>query len=156
MNWLNKNISELLEFKEIQLFLSQNNLQYKIDNDILCIYNANILIRVYEELGYLHLDFYDVLNLKWSRDLDHVAISKNVIPLSEAKKIYFIFENKFYPEYSLSKKSIVSCLTRFNLIDRYMKDLLCGATDKYISNFEEITPNEHLKEIINFKNEAKI
>ncbi len=56
-----------------------------------CIYNANILIRVYEELGYLHLDFYDVLNLKWSRDLDHVAISKNVIPLSEAKKIYFIF-----------------------------------------------------------------
>lgn len=151
MSWVNANSNLLLQTDEAVSFSHRNDLMTKGNELGAHFYNQQILISIYEERGYLHADYYDLVNMRWKRELENACIGAEIIPLNEAKKIYD----------EASKESIVGPLKgesmiRFHfylkMIDKYLQEFLAGRFVKYEKILEPLS-EAHRIEIEKFVKE---
>lgn len=145
MSWLNLNIEELFHDPLVLGFVNRNGLTMKYNEGAILIYNSKILIKFYEELGGFYADFYDLVKLQWSRDLDNFFIMDNPgISAKEifSKKLALIKENG-----KLSKFTIAACYAKLEVIELFMCEILTGNFSNYQEMFQPISIESQLMEI---------
>lgn len=131
LGWIDKKSALLMNNEKAILFKNKFNLKTEVSSiNGTYFYNEHIILHMYEELGYLYCDYYDLKNLRWREGLENAAIGAEIIPLDQARKIHYQLEAETKDDIFPAK-----LMTKFffylEIIDRYMAEIIEGKFDKY-------------------------
>lgn len=137
MAWINTDSYKLIETKAAILFAEKNNLRSNGEAFLANFFNEKVLIRIYEERTYLHVDYYDLINNRWARELQSEIITEKIPSLEMRKLLIASFDSD---DDILEGNLMQRFYFILDTIDKYMQDFLNGELDKYkdiLSKMEE-------------------
>lgn len=76
MSWINADSYLLIKTDAAISFARKNSLYTAGDLQGAYFFNRRVLINIYEERMYLYADFFDLLNEKWSRELQNKVLEQ--------------------------------------------------------------------------------